>query len=73
MPQSYYISSIFQSYLSDNVLSDILSGASFIQKMLQFESALANCQATLNIIPKDAAEIVLVGKHIFLQRQKHAG
>ncbi|MEZ5003042.1 MAG: lyase family protein [Chitinophagales bacterium] len=67
MPKSNYISSIFQSYLSDNVLANILSGASFIEKMLQFESALANCQAALNIIPKDAAqeiETVIAAIHV---------
>ncbi|MEZ5009773.1 MAG: lyase family protein [Chitinophagales bacterium] len=73
MQKKNYISSIFQSYLSDNTLANIVSGESFIQKMLQFEMALAKCQAELDIIPKTAAqEIITVVSSIQIQPESLA-
>ena len=53
-----YYSTIFSRYLSDKDMHSLVSDETFIQKMLQFEAALAKAQAWLDIIPKhSAAEI----------------
>jgi len=48
-------SSIFSKYLSDEAMLAIVSDEIFIQKMLQFETALAFAQAKLDMIPHEAA------------------
>src|SRR6476659_8168511 len=48
-------SSMFSKYLSDDEMVKICSEEKAIEKMLQFETALAIAQAKLNIIPNEAA------------------
>ena len=48
-------SSMFSKYLSDDEMVKICSEEKTIEKMLQFETALAITQAKLNIIPHEAA------------------
>lgn len=47
---------MFSKYLNDPSLGMICSDEHFIRKMLDFEIALAQVQATLGIIPKEAAQ-----------------
>ena len=47
-----YQSKIFSQYLSDEEMTVAVGDEAFINKMLQFEIALAKSQASLNIIPK---------------------
>jgi len=47
---------IFSKYLSNEIMRDIVSDETLIQKMLLFETALANAQASINIIPTQSAE-----------------
>jgi len=50
---------IFSKYLSDEAMVTIVSDEAFINKMLQFEAALAKAQATLDMIPNQSAEKVV--------------
>ena len=49
---------MFSKYLSDNELAQICSEEQLIQHILYFETALAKAQASLDIIPKEAALII---------------
>lgn len=51
-----YQSIIFSKYLSNEEMLSIVSDEAFINKMLQFESALAKAQASLHIIPTQSAD-----------------
>ena len=51
-----YHSTIFSAYLGDEQMLKLVSDEAFIQKMLQFEMALAKAQASLEIIPASFAE-----------------
>ncbi len=50
-----YQSIIFSKYLGDEQLQTIISDEALINKMLQFEIALAKAQASTGIIPAEAA------------------
>lgn len=51
-----YHSTIFSKYLGDEQLLQFVSDEALINKMLQFEMALAKAQATLSIIPQNIAD-----------------
>jgi 3-carboxy-cis,cis-muconate cycloisomerase len=49
-------SAIFSKYLSDEEIAKIVSDEEFVQKIFQFEIALAKEQSYLNMIPKKASD-----------------
>ncbi len=51
-----YQSTIFSKYLGDEQMLQLVSDEALINKMLQFEMALANAQSTIGIIPAAAAD-----------------
>jgi 3-carboxy-cis,cis-muconate cycloisomerase len=51
-----YHSAIFSKYLGDEQLLQLVSDEALINKMLQFEKALAKAQASIGIIPANAAD-----------------
>ena len=52
-------STIFSKYLSNEPMAAIVSDETFIHKMLQFETALAKAQASLDIIPHEFAQEII--------------
>jgi len=50
-----YQTGIFSQYLSDPKMTVIVSDEALIKRMLQFEASLAAAQATLGLIPNNAA------------------
>ncbi|MFM2327076.1 MAG: hypothetical protein RIR31_1278 [Bacteroidota bacterium] len=51
-----YQSIIFSKYLGDEQMLQLVSDEAFINKMLQFETALAKAQSSINIIPVNIAD-----------------
>ena len=58
---SVYDSLIYGNIFSSQPMREIWSDQSRIQRYLDFERALAEAQAALDVIPKDAAEEI--GRH----------
>src|SRR5688572_4575440 len=50
-----YQTGIFSQYLSDPAIAAIVDDETFIKKMLHYETALATAQASLGLIPDNAA------------------
>ena len=51
----FYQTGIFSKYLSDPQMAAIVADEASIKRMLQFETSLAAAQATLGLIPNEAA------------------
>lgn len=53
------MNSIFEGFLSSSEALEIFSESNFLQAMLRFEAALARAQASVGLIPQDAAQSII--------------
>lgn len=58
MPSTVIDSQLFGTLFSTNEMRKIFSDASYVQKWLDVEAALAKAQGELGVIPKDKADII---------------
>lgn len=58
MPSTVIDSQLFGTLFSTNEMREIFSDASYVQKWLDVEAALAKAQGELGVIPKDKADII---------------